>query len=150
MFRRSKNPASYNDLDRLGTEIVRASVPSDEEVEKASSSPFIFERVKLGVASRNTAERPARGAGYDKGRSGFSVWMNGLRLAVAMIVVFCALGFWVLRLIPAPEGDMRAGAPAAPEARLTACSISNRDKCVISTEDVVELLASGSNQEVGK
>jgi hypothetical protein len=149
MFKRNKNTSPLGELDQLGVEVIRASLPADEEVEKAASSPFLFTRVMADIQSRDKAgvRRSALDGGYARERYRASIWAYRLRFVVAVLFVFGAMGFWVVRakLVPL-AGDERV----ASEARLTACSVSNRDKCTISTEDVLQLLVSGSNQEVGK
>lgn len=147
MFKRNKNSSSLGELDRLGAEIIRASVAGDEEIKQAAASPLLFTRVMADIRSQDKAgaERRVTDGGYAGARA--SIWMYRLRFAVAVLLVFGAMGFWAVRAKLAPAAGY---AHIAGEARLTACSVSNRDKCTISTEDVLQLLVSGSNQEVGK
>jgi hypothetical protein len=59
MDRKINTPNSDELLDRLGQELTRARVASEEEIEAAATSPFLFTRVRACVA----AERERREAG---------------------------------------------------------------------------------------
>ena len=56
MFR--KNPKNKEPLDRLGKLVLRAATADEQEIEAASTSPFLFTRIRAGMAD-GRREEPA-------------------------------------------------------------------------------------------
>jgi hypothetical protein len=85
-------------LDALGREVVRASAASDEEVEAAASSPFLYARLRASIA----AER-ARREDADDWRAALRV----VRRAVPTVAVVAALAvvLFVSALFAAPAAE---------------------------------------------
>lgn len=84
MFKRNHHHELDAHLDRMGREIVRASVSNDTEAEAAATSPFLYTRLRARIA----AERERREA------SGSWLTLLVMRRAVlAMsLVAFMSLG----------------------------------------------------------
>jgi hypothetical protein len=149
MFR--KNKKRLSDLDSLGTEIIRAAAVSDQETESSASSPYLFARVRAEIETRKKLD-----AGLTEpmpmlapGAVIFAMFKPGkLKLGLAAFLVVAATGFWTVWARSMSQPTSQVSSPQ--EVGLTACSLSNADKCVISTNDVVQLVVNGNSREPGK
>jgi hypothetical protein len=153
MFRKKKKRLSHTELDDLGTEIIKAAALGDQETQESASSQFLFARVRAEIDARKK-----RDAGSSNSRamlapvSGESIFgrfeLGKLKLGLAALFVVAATGFWTVWARSIGRPASRVSAPQ--EAGLTACSLSNADKCVISTNEVVQLVVNGNSREPGK
>ncbi|MGH9763069.1 MAG: hypothetical protein ACREDR_26690, partial [Blastocatellia bacterium] len=113
--------------------------------------PYLYNRIRSAIESAQNAERQKPNS------SPLGVLAAGrLNIALASLSLLVTGCFWLIRIRPQPAGPGLLRPPAVAGVgglsadRLTACSISSKDKCVISTEDVLQLLVSQKLQEQGK
>ncbi|HVF89440.1 MAG TPA: hypothetical protein VNH22_05200 [Blastocatellia bacterium] len=145
-----KKDHAQEELDRIGQEILRVATMSDEECDQAVSSPFLLARVRARIA----AEKERRETGTTAWMSFFPVLRRAI--PVMILITLSAVGAsWYLQtagpvdrpsdntvLYPDPHGER-----VAP---ISACAISTKDECSISTDDVLATLVNGERQEVQK
>lgn len=148
MFKRKRQDENEL-LDRLGTEVVRAAELDAGAPGAGTPSPYLYNRIRSAIESAQGAER------HKPVSSPLGVLAAGrLNIALAGLSLLVAGWFWLIRIRPQAPGPgvfPAAGSIGRLSAdRLTACSISSKDKCVISTEDVLQLLVSQKLQEQGK
>ena len=85
---KKRNRETDERLDRLGSEIIRASALNEAEAEAVAASPFIYARLRSRIAS----ERARR----EEGES----WLATLKVfwravpAMALVAVFAVILFW--------------------------------------------------------
>jgi hypothetical protein len=159
-LRKTNQQLLPGELDRLGTEVIRAAALSDQETERSASSPFLFTRVRAEIDSRKRLEAGVREPKQARGSAGVGFIVGTLKLSLATLLVLVATAFWTLRTRSMEQsryqwwdqsGGQSVPKPKAPsEVGLTACSLSAADKCVISTNDVVQLVVNSNSREPGK
>jgi len=59
MFRKTNQ--IDEELDRLGRQVVRAAAQTEPEIEAAANSPFLFARVRAGIAEERRRQNEAGG-----------------------------------------------------------------------------------------
>lgn len=74
-------------LDRLGSEVIRASSMDEAETEAIVSAPFLYSRLRARIAAETT-----RGEEKDRGLSIFRVFWRTVP-AMALLAVFCLVLF---------------------------------------------------------
>jgi hypothetical protein len=147
MFRRRSKDENKR-LEMLGREVVRAAAIDVEEPTETAASHYLYSRVRAAVEASEHAGRPPVAPLLD-------VFATArLTVAAAALSLFATVCFWLIRLHPSsprlPPSKVDASVGVLPADKLTACSISSKEKCVISTEDVLQLLVSQKLQEQGK
>jgi hypothetical protein len=133
MFGRRKDRPEDARLDRLGRDLLRASAMKPEESDEAASSPFLFARIRAGVA----AEQSRRAAPYDR------LTLLAARRAIPVMLLIAVVSALALRL--AATGPGSAGLETIAEA--SACSVTTREVvasegCVITDEEVLATIIS--------
>ena len=53
-----KNPQNDEQLDRFGKLVLRAAAADEQEIEAASTAPFLFTRIRARIAERRREESP--------------------------------------------------------------------------------------------
>ena len=146
MFKRRSKEENVR-LDALGRDVIRSAALDTAETRYSAS----YNRVRLAIETEKTARRQTTVAPVLQ-----ILAMGRFKVELAALAVFAAVCFWVVRIHPPTPAAQLYPAPRvagvggfSPE-KLTACSISSKDKCVISTEDVLQLLVSRKLQEQGK
>jgi hypothetical protein len=159
-LRKTNQQQLRGELNRLGTEVVRAAALSDQETERSASSPFLFTRIRAEIDARKRLEAGVRERKPVRGVGGAGLIVGTLKLSLATLLVLVATAFWTVRTRSMEQAryqwwDQYGGQPvpkaiAPSEIGLTACSLSAADKCVISTNDVVQLVVNSNSREPGK
>ncbi len=101
----TREEVAKDELDRAGRLILNAAVAPESEVEAAASSPFIFTRIRAGIAEERARE--------DRAGNWSSLILAARRAvpAMALIAILAA----VLTVWPALFGGSGAPAPADEE-----------------------------------
>jgi hypothetical protein len=157
MFGREEHPEAKTKpdqiagVDLLGRQIVRAAGLSDDECNEAASSPRLYARIRAQIAREQSGKRELYGS-----------WLGMILAAwraipvMAIITIVAAGLFW---LASAPS---KADRPRAPEVARTqsagaeglgpvsACSISSKEECGISTEDVLATMIDHGREDSGR
>lgn len=147
MFGGKKDRMEDDRLDRLGQEILRAAAMSEDDVASADSSPFLLARIRAQIA----AEKERREAASDQWLLIFPAFRRAV--PVMILVALSAVGAsWYLQPVapvePSREVDLLYPDPHDRRlAAVSACAISNKDECAISTEEVLATLVSEERQE---
>jgi len=149
MLSRKKHDAQ-EELDRIGREVLRVAAMSDEESDEAVSSPFLLARLRARIAAEN-----------ERREMGTTAWLSLIpvlrrAIPIMILVTLSAVGAsWYIQsvrsgeqpatnigLYPDPRGERMAP--------ISACAISTKDECSISTEEVLATLVNGERQEAQK
>lgn len=146
MFKRRKNQLPDESLDRAARAVVRAASLSDAEAE-AISSRITYARLLARIAAER---KPSAGPA-----EGWPATILALRQAIpamALVAIIAAVTLWFAGAgAPASTIDPAfIGAGGAGVGRVASggtCAISSSDECVISTDDVLATIVSGSQQE---
>ncbi len=147
MFGWKKRDTQEKQLDSIGRDILRAAALSDEECDEAASSPFLLTRVRARIA----AERERREQPSDAWASILPVFRRAIPVMI-LIAVSAVGASWYVRPV-APVGRSNNYIEPYPDphnprmAAVSACAISSRDECAISTEDVLATLVNEASQE---
>jgi len=138
------NPERIAEMDRLGRQVVRAAGLTDAECEAAASSPLLYARIRARIAREESAKAYGSWAGII-----LAAWRA---IPVMAIIALVATGlFWFsdTRKPRAAGGrwhesptemllpDVEPGRLGLVSAPVSACSISAREECVVSSEDVL-------------
>jgi hypothetical protein len=139
-------------LDRTGQEILRAACASEEQVNSAVAAPFLYARIRARVAdSKKNPPVP-----FYQSLMIFSVVRYAL--PVLALIAFLAVGSYKFIGKTAPLNNSVVNntqridntVPLTihdPNAPVTACSITSRTECVVSTDDVVALLVNSTERQ---
>ncbi len=146
MFRRNKFNIQEERLDQTGMNVLHATRMSDEEIEAAVSSPFLYSRVRARINE---------GPKIETGNDWFATLATARRAipVMALIALAALAAFWAAgpNVPNAPtSGNYLIGAPETGTggiAPLQACSISNNAECNVSTDEVIATLFNGENPE---
>jgi hypothetical protein len=133
-------------LDRTGQAILRAACASDDDVNSAAAAPFLYAGIRARMAdSKRNPPIP-----FYQSLMIFSV----VRYAVPVLVIIAILAVSSYRFTgkPATPQNVAAGTNVSftfhdPNAPVTACSITSRTECVVSTDDVVALLVNSNERQ---
>ncbi|MBI3650315.1 MAG: hypothetical protein HY231_04640 [Acidobacteria bacterium] len=136
-------------LDQAGRQLLRAARASDAEVDAALASPFLYARIRarLGEANRNPAQPFSPGA--------LLALVFRRAIPLLMLVALLAVGaYQFIGKARSPQSlqpslaDQNILLPISePKAPVTACSITSRSECVVSTDDVVALLVNAKERQ---
>jgi hypothetical protein len=133
-----------HDLDNAGRALLLAARATDAEVEAAIASPFLYPRVRARM-------QEAQGAPpFFLSLILVSVMRRAIMiLAVIAVLAVCSYTF-AGKSAPPPRAavDQPVLIPISqPKAPVTACSITSRTECVVSTDDVVALLVNSTERQ---
>jgi hypothetical protein len=157
MFGREKqreaeiHPDQIAGVDRLGRQIVRAAGLSDDECDQAASSPMLYARIHAQIAREQSGTRDLYG-------SWFGMILAAWRAipVMAIITIIAAGLFWLV------SASNKAERPRGPEVArvqsasaeglgpVSACSISSKEECGISTEDVLATMIDQGREDSGR
>ncbi len=136
-------------LDRAGRAVLRAAPASNEEINAALSSPFLYARIRARI-SENKRVQPIS---YYQSLMMFSLVRQAIPiLAVIAILAVCSYNF-AGRKPPVQNAfaDESAYLPISdPNTPVTACSISSKKECVVSTNEVLALLVNSNERQPQK
>ena len=156
------NPNRNRQLDRLGRTLIRASQATEEEIETATSSPALLERIRARAATGEA--RPPATINYWYSNNWYSNnWAADILAAplaiawraipVLSLVAAVAIALWVSAANNQPENSFGNGVAGVeiiksdPVAPATACSVATKEECAVSTDDAVAILVSASAKE---
>jgi hypothetical protein len=147
MFRGKKNQAQKGRLDEVGREILRISATGDEAADEAASSPFLLARVRARIA----VEKEARERSSNDWLSIIPAFRRAIPV-MALIALSAVGGYWYLQpVLPVEQFNNSIELypdPQSPQmSAVSACSISTKDECAISTEEVLATLVNQERQE---
>lgn len=137
-------------LDKAGQAILRAACASDEEVNAAIAAPFLYARIRARVAeSKKNPPVP-----FYQSLMIFSV----VRYALPVLAIIALLavssykftGKLAGKSVPPGNNLVENTMPLTihdPGAPVTACSITSRTECVVTTDDVVALLVNSNERQ---
>jgi hypothetical protein len=133
-------------LDKAGQAILRAACASDEEVNSAVAAPFLYARVRARMA--DCKKNPP--VPFYQSLMIFSVVRYAL--PVLAIIALLAVSSYKFAGKPATPGNNRVDNTVPltihdPGAPVTACSITSRTECVVTTDDVVALLVNSNERQ---
>jgi hypothetical protein len=138
-------------MDELGSALVDAARATDDEVEAALASPFLYSRIQAAIAARERASHEAR--------RGWLGLLGPAKLAVPAMALLTIVAAGIQSLEPARmleresamrepgsvsvlETDLAIGSFAA-----SACALSNTQECAISSNEVLATIFAEENQE---
>jgi hypothetical protein len=132
-------------LDRAGDTVLRAARASEEEIQAALASPFLYAKIR---ARMRDDKRVPPISFYQ------SLMFSLLRRAIPILalIAILAVGSYNFAGRKAPVQTNFAGEPAylpvsEPNTPVTACSITSRTECVVTTQDVLALLVNSSERQ---
>lgn len=157
MLEKRKKDLLADRLDSAEHTVIRLGSLSDAEAEAVASSPYLFERIRARIEAE--AAKP------DSGTSGalppnpwraWVAWSLGgfvggfakLKIGLAILALAVSTAFWIdrMRSMDAPM-ESNSASPPIQTAGISACALSNVDRCAISTSDVLQLvIASGARR----
>lgn len=138
MFTNKRLYNSTERRDRIGREVLRSAALGEDEAEEASSSPFLYARVRARIA----AERERRAAG----ENWFSLLAVARRAVPAMtfsaVIAFSA--FWL--------GGANTSLPAESDALIVASdagieSVLLPDDEILSNDEMLDTILSNDEAE---
>jgi hypothetical protein len=136
-------------LDRAGCAVLRAAPASDEEINAALASPFLYSRIRARINDRK--ELPP--ISFYQSLMMFSLFRRAIPiLALIAILAVCSYNF-AGRKPPAQNSfaDPSAYLPISdPNTPVTACSITSRTECLVSTNEVLALLVNSNERQPQK
>jgi hypothetical protein len=133
-------------LDRAGDAVLRAARASQEEIQAALSSPFLYARIR----ARMRDDKRIPPVSFYQSLMMFSLFRRAIPI-LALIAVL-AVGSYNFAARKAPVQTSYAGEPAYlpvsdPNTPVTACSITSRTECVVTTQDVLALLVNSDERQ---
>lgn len=139
----SSAPGKKERIDRLGSEIVRASSMNEVEVEEVATLPFLFTRIRSRIA-----DEARRREEKESWLSYIIVFWRAVP-AMALVAVFCL----VLFLSSSSGGLVTAGLtedgmPSAPESGIERAVFAERQS--LSDDDVLTTIMVGEDGEATK
>ena len=151
MFGRENDNDAESRIDELGSALVSAARASDDEVEAAISSPFLFSRIQASIAARERASEQAQ-------RGWFGI-LGAAKLAVPAMALLTIGAAGIHWLEPAGMREPGSGIRSSDSVAVTetnsefasfaasACALSNTQECAISSNDVLATIFAEENQE---
>ena len=127
------DPGQMAGIDRLGRQIVRGATLSDDECDIVVSSPMLYARIRAQIATEQAGAE-------DQYHSWLGMILAAWRaIPVMAIVAIIAAGFLWFASEPNRAKDVAHPTISGPEGPgpVSACSISAKEECGISTEDVL-------------
>ena len=139
----SKAPDTNERLDRLGSEIIRASSMNESEVEAAVGSPFLYTRVRSRIA-----EEASRREEKENWLSYIMVFWRAIP-AMALVAVFCLVLFLSSSSsVLVTAGLTDDGIPSSPESGIERVVFA--EKQPLSNDDVLTTIMVGEEGEAAK
>jgi hypothetical protein len=139
-------------LDKAGQAILRAVCASDEETNSVAGAPFLY----AGIRDRMAEHKRNPPVPFYQSLMMFSV----VRYALPVLAIIAILAVGSYRFIGRTEPLknyvvdntrlIENTVPLTiqdPHAPVTACSITSRTECVVSTDDVVALLVNSNERQ---
>jgi hypothetical protein len=150
MMKKENTEKRHQILDKTGREILLAAQATDAEVEAAVASPFLYAKIR----ARMQEEQQASTQPFYQSFMLFAVMRRAISiLAVIAVLALCSYTFTGK---PAPPQNPALTisidrslliSPPETKAPVTACSITSRSECVVSTDDVVALLVNSHERQ---
>jgi hypothetical protein len=148
MFWSKRENKKEKDLDQFGRMVVRASALSDSEAEEAVSSPFLLDRIRARIAEEQKS--PAR---PDYGWEQMLLAARRVLPAMAAVAII-AVGLLLVAGMRAQSSPLTGNVSDHPQlpgdflmAPVAVCSLSNKEQCAISTNEVIATIVSNNKQE---
>ena len=135
-----------HDLDQAGRKLLLAARASDAEVESIVASPFLYAKIR----ARMHAAQTVSGQPFYQSLMLVSVMRQAIAiLALIAVLAVCSYTFTGKSAPPDKNAiDQPILIPISqPKAPVTACSITSRTECVVSTDDVVALLVNSHERQ---
>ena len=148
MFWSKRDNKKEEGLDQFGRIVVRASALSDSEAEEAVSSPLLLKRIRARIAEEQKIQaRP------DYGWEQILLVARRALPAMAAVAII-AVGLLLLAGMRSQSSPI-AGNPSDQQqlpgnfimAPVAVCSLSNKEQCTISTNEVIATIVSNNKQE---
>jgi hypothetical protein len=130
-------------LDRTEQALFRAACGSEEVVNAAAAAPFLYARIRARMAA---AKAPAAGPFYQSLMM-FSVVRSAIPVLALMAILAIFSYNFAARKAPTPPTfqDESVYLPISdPNAPVSACSITSRTECSVSTNDALALLVNSN------
>ena len=136
-------------LDRAGRAVLRAAPASDEEINAALSSPFLYARIR----ARMNNDRKVPPIPFYQSLMMFSLLRQAIPiLALVALLAVCSYNFAGKKTpTPIPFVDESAYLPISDaNTPVTACSITSKKECVVSTGEALALLVNSNGRQPQK
>jgi hypothetical protein len=133
-------------FDRLGRQIVRAAALSDDECEQASSSHMLYVRIRAQIISEQSQRT-------DPYSSWFGMILAAWRaIPIMALVAIVAAGLFWLAGAQHKARDVAHVTSSGFEGlgQVSACSITSKEECGISTEDVLATMIDQGREDSGR
>jgi hypothetical protein len=138
-------------LDRAGEALVRAACSSQEEVNSAAAAPFLYARIRARLAA---GRAPAAGPFYQSLMM-FSVARSAIPVLALMAILAIFSYNFAARKTSTPTITTKAFQeepaylPPINESPtpVSACSITSRTECSVSTDDALALLVNSNERQ---
>lgn len=138
-----KHKISDEKLDSIGKDLLKAVALSEQEVDEMAKKPFLYARLRAYIM-QETIKRSEAG----------NNWFAILSLAkyaipVMSVVALVAIGaFWLLHQHIEQVSKSNTSFPNIVSAPITACSISSKSECVVSSNDVLSIVFQEQTLEI--
>lgn len=138
-----KHKISDEKLDSIGKDLLKAVALSEQEVDEMAKKPFLYARLRANIM-QETIKRSEAG----------NNWFAILSLAkyaipVMSVVALVAIGaFWLLHQHIEQVSKSNTSLPNIVSAPITACSISSKSECVVSSNDVLSIVFQEQTLEI--
>ena len=137
-WRKNKTDDERNEkLDKIGKLLLKSAALSEQEIEQLANSPLPYARLRSNIM-KETLKRS------EAGDSWFAIlsiarYAIPVMVCVALIALgaFWALGTGVERYTNFSSPEYLSADMVAP---VTACSISSKTECVVSSNDVLSIV----------
>ncbi len=141
-----KSKIDNKKLDGLGKLLLKSAALSDEEADQAASSPLLYSRLRANIM-KETLKRSEASDNW------FAIWSIA-RYAVPVMVGLAVItfsSFWILDTHP--QQVITSTSPSyLPSdiniAPVTACSISSKSECIVSSNDVLSIVFQEQTREI--
>jgi hypothetical protein len=139
----SNLPGARERLDRLGSEVIRASSLNETEAEAIVSSPFLYSRLRSRIAGES-----ARREEKENWLSMIMVFWRAVP-AMALVAVFCLVLFLSSSSVGlSPAGLSEDGVPSAPDSGIERVVFAERQP--LSNDEVLATILGSDDGEETK
>ena len=149
MLGRKKQQVSDEEMDAIGTRLIRSAAMADDEADQSVSGAFAFQRVR----ARIEAERARTSALEIKWLASLAAARQAIP-AMALIAAAAVGLFWFSENSRPLDGGKTIARVSEygvdPETPVSACSISSKAECVVSIEEVLAMMMDRSGRETRK
>lgn len=133
-------------LDEAGRDVLRAAVASAEEINAALSSPFLYAQIRARISDhKKMSPMP-----FYQSLLMFSLVRRAIpMLALIALFAVCSYNFAGRKTpTPMPFAEESAYLPISDaNTPVTACSITSKKECVVSTGEALALLVNSNGRQ---